>query len=149
MSSRVRFPVLPWEFSLKGRIPAVGWQYLSLRALLALHPSISPLTSWGQRNCVSWKSQPQKSVKILPCPGGKTTKSTRTCGALGKKWNFWYIPCPLHGPPIPPSFMSRLTNFNPQDGRTFVCINRKGKGSRSEFTGRSFFTDSKLRLKCD
>ena len=23
MRSRVRFPVLPWEFSLKGRIPAV------------------------------------------------------------------------------------------------------------------------------
>jgi len=24
MRSRVRFPVLPWEFSLKGRIPAVS-----------------------------------------------------------------------------------------------------------------------------
>ena len=45
---------------------------------------ISPLTSSGQRNCASWASQPQKSVTLLPCLGGKTTKSTRTCGALDK-----------------------------------------------------------------
>ena len=51
---------------------------LGLRALLALHPPISPLTSSGQRNCASWASQPQKSVTLLPCPGGRTTKSTRT-----------------------------------------------------------------------
>jgi len=54
-----------------------------LRALLALHPPISPLTSSGQRNRASWASQPRKSFTLLPCPGGKTTKSTRTCGALG------------------------------------------------------------------
>jgi len=48
-------------------------------ALLALHPPISPLTSLGQHNRASWASQPQKSVTLLPCPGGKTTKSTRTC----------------------------------------------------------------------
>jgi len=52
-------------------------------ALLALHPPISPLTSTGQRNCASWASQTQKSVTLLPCPGGKTTKSTRTCGGIG------------------------------------------------------------------
>jgi len=63
----------------------VGWQNLSLRALLALHPPISPLTSSGQRNCASWASQSQKSVTLLPCPGGRTTKSTRRCGGIGKE----------------------------------------------------------------
>ena len=33
-------------------------------------------SSSGQRNCASWASQPQKSVTLLPCPGGSTTKST-------------------------------------------------------------------------
>jgi len=85
MRFRVRFPVLTWEFSLKGRIPAVtmvwvGWYNLGLRAVLALHPPISPLTSSGQRNCASWASQPQKSVTLLPCPGRGTTKSISTCG---------------------------------------------------------------------
>ena len=55
--------------------------------LLTLHPPISPLTSSGQRNRASWASQPQKSVTLLPCPGGKTTKSTRTCGGIGGKKN--------------------------------------------------------------
>jgi hypothetical protein len=35
--------------------------------------------------CASWASQPQKSVTLLPCPGGKTTKSIRTCGGIGGK----------------------------------------------------------------
>jgi len=56
-----------------------------LKALLAL--SVSPLASSGQRNCASWASQPQKSVTLLPCPGGKTTKATRTCGDIGLKKN--------------------------------------------------------------
>jgi len=30
-------------------------------------------------------SQPQKSVTLLPCPGGKTTKSTRTCGGIERR----------------------------------------------------------------
>ena len=47
-----------------------------------LHPLISQLTSSGQCNHASWASQPQKSVTLLPCPGGKTTKFTRTCRAL-------------------------------------------------------------------
>ena len=38
--------------------------------------SITTHTPCGQRNCASWASQPQKSVTILPCPGGRTTKST-------------------------------------------------------------------------
>ena len=90
MRPRLRFPALPWEFSLKGRIPAVtmvwvGWYNLGLRALLALHPPISPLTSSRQRNCASWASQPEKSVTLLPCPEGRTTKSTRTRGGIGPK----------------------------------------------------------------
>ena len=56
-----------------------------LRALLALHPPISSLTSSGQRNHASWASQPQKSVTLLPCPGGRTTKSIRTFGGIGGK----------------------------------------------------------------
>ena len=88
--SRVRFPALPWEFSLKGRIPAVtmlwvSWYNLGLRALLALHPSISPLTSSWQRNCASWVSQTQKSVTLLSWTGGRTAKSTRTRGGIGPK----------------------------------------------------------------
>jgi len=55
------------------------------KALLALHPPISPLTSSGQRNRASWASQPQNSVTLLPCLGGRTTKSTRTCGGIGPK----------------------------------------------------------------
>jgi len=39
-------------------------------------PSITTNTPSGQRNCASWASQPQKSVTLLPCPGGRTTKST-------------------------------------------------------------------------
>ena len=50
-------------------------------------PSSSPLISSGQRNCASWASQPQKSVTLLPCPGGRTAKSTRTCGGIGPKKN--------------------------------------------------------------
>jgi hypothetical protein len=81
MRSWVWFPAPLWEFFLKGRIPAVtvvwvGWYNLGLRALMALHPPISPLTSSEQRNCVSWGSQTQKSVTLLPRPGGRTTKST-------------------------------------------------------------------------
>jgi len=89
MRSPFRFATLLWEFSLKGRIPAVNMVWVGLRALLALHPPISPLTSSGQRNRASWASQPQKSVTHLPCPGGKTTKSTRTCGGIGGGLFIW------------------------------------------------------------
>ena len=40
-------------------------------------PSITTHTPSGQRNCASWASQPQKSVTLLPCPGGRTTKSMK------------------------------------------------------------------------
>ena len=66
-------------------------------ALLALHPPRSPLTSSGQRNRASWASQPQKSVTLLSCLGGKATKSTRTCGALGGKKNYYYTCYHLYG----------------------------------------------------
>ena len=39
--------------------------------------SITTHTPSGQRNCALWASQPQKSVTLLPCPGGRTTKSTK------------------------------------------------------------------------
>jgi len=48
--------------------------------------SITTHTSSGRRNCASLASQPQKSVTLLPCPGGRTTKSTKGhVVALGKK----------------------------------------------------------------
>ena len=48
--------------------------------------SITTHTPSVQRNCASWASQPQKSVTFLPCPGRRTTKSTkRTCGGIGEK----------------------------------------------------------------
>jgi len=98
MRSRVRFPALPWEFSLMRRISAVTmvwvvWLNLGLRALLTLHPPISPLISSGQRNRASWASRPQKSVTLLPCPGGRTTKSTRTYGGNGPEKNFAFFCC--------------------------------------------------------
>jgi hypothetical protein len=82
MRSRVRFPVLPWEFFLEGG-DSLGDHGLGslvelrLRPLLVLHIHISPSTSSGQRNCASWASQPQKSITLRPQPGGETTKSVR------------------------------------------------------------------------
>ena len=43
------------------------------------------LTSSGQRNRASWASQHQKSVTLLPCPGGKTTKSVKDMWGIGLK----------------------------------------------------------------
>ena len=52
--------------------------------------SITTHTPSGQRNCASWASQPQKWVTLLPCPGGRTTKSTkRTCSGIGKLKLLW------------------------------------------------------------
>ena len=52
---------------------------------------ITTHTPSGQRNCASWSSQPQRPVPFLPCPGGRTTKSTkRTCGGIGKKKTFYF-----------------------------------------------------------
>ena len=39
--------------------------------------SITTHTPSGQRNCASWASQLQKSVTLLPCPGGRNTKPTK------------------------------------------------------------------------
>ena len=47
--------------------------------------SITTHTPSGQRNCASWASQPQKSVTLLPCPGGRTTKSTKDMWWHSKK----------------------------------------------------------------
>ena len=64
---------------------------------------ISPLTSSGQRSRASWASQPQTSATLLPQPGGKPRKFIRTCGVIGKKKIYIYIPpddglqiCPKH-----------------------------------------------------
>ena len=54
--------------------------------------SITTHTSLGQRNCASWASQPQKSVTLLPCPGGRTTKSTKDVWwHWGGKYIYIYI----------------------------------------------------------
>jgi len=39
--------------------------------------SITTHTSSGQSNCASLEPQSQKPVELLPCPGGRTTKSTK------------------------------------------------------------------------
>jgi hypothetical protein len=74
MKSRVWFPALPWDFSLIGE-DSHGDHGLGLRPLPVLHIHISPSTSSGQCNRASWGSQPRKSVKSQPQPGGETTKS--------------------------------------------------------------------------
>ena len=83
MRSRVRFPALPWEFSLKGKIPRGDHGLGRLVEFRFKAPpgttssSITTHTPSGQRNCASWASKPQKSVTLLPCPGGRTTKPTK------------------------------------------------------------------------
>jgi hypothetical protein len=69
VGSRVRFPAVPWGFYLEGEDPhgdhGLGSSVeLRLRPLLVLHIHISPSTSSGQRNCVSWVCQPQRSVTL-------------------------------------------------------------------------------------
>ena len=96
MRSRVRFPALPWVFSLKGKIPGstVGI-FLEGKDSHGDHGlgrlvecrfkappgttsfSITTHTPSGQRNCASWASQPRKSVTLLLCARGRTTKSTK------------------------------------------------------------------------
>ena len=39
--------------------------------------SVTTHTPSGQHNCASWAFQSQKLVTLLPCPGGRTTKSTK------------------------------------------------------------------------
>ena len=91
MRSRVRFPVLPWEFLLAGKIPVVTMVWVVSRFRLKARPgisfsSISPLTSSGQRSHASWASKPQKSATLSPQPGGKPRKFIRTCGGIaGRK----------------------------------------------------------------
>jgi hypothetical protein len=92
--SRVRFPVLTWGFFLEGEDShgdhGLGSLVeLRLRPLLVLH--ISPSTSSGERNCVLWASQPQKSVTLAPQQGGETTKSIRDMWWLWKKSSFYIL----------------------------------------------------------
>ena len=86
MRSRVRFPVLPWEFFLAGKDSRGdhGLGRFRFKAPPGISSScISPLTSSGQRSRVSLAFQPQKSATLSPQPGGKPRKFIRTCGALG------------------------------------------------------------------
>ena len=55
--------------------------------------SITTRTPSGQRNCASWAPQPQKSVTLLPCPGGRTTKSTKDMWWHWGKKIFCYLCC--------------------------------------------------------
>ena len=88
MRSRVRFPVLPWEFSLQGKIPVVTMVWLVSRFRLKAPPGIassciSPLTSSGQCSRTSWEPQPHTSATLSPQPAGKPRKFIRTCGDIG------------------------------------------------------------------
>ena len=54
--------------------------------------SINTHTPSGQCNCTSWASQSQKSVTLLPCPGGRTTKSTNDMWwHWGEEKNFLFL----------------------------------------------------------
>jgi len=53
--------------------------------------SITTYTPSGQGKCASWASQPLKSVTLLPCPGGRTTKSTRDIWWHWGKYIYIYI----------------------------------------------------------
>ena len=94
MRSRVRFPVLPWEFFLVGKIPVVTMVWVVSRFRLKAPPGISsscisPLTSSEQRSRASRASQPQKSATLSPQPGGKPRSSSKHVVALegGEKKN--------------------------------------------------------------
>ena len=102
MRSRVRFPALPWEFFLVGKIPTVTMVWVVSRLRLK-GPSwylifiyISPLSSMGQRSRTSWAHQPQKSATLSPQPGGKTTKFIRTGGGIRYRYIKWHNSQLLH-----------------------------------------------------
>ena len=63
--------------------------------------SITTHTPSGQRNCASWASQPQKSVTLLPCPGGRTTKTTKRTStectfSMVYELAWWWLDAPKH-----------------------------------------------------
>ena len=94
MRSQVRFPVLPWEFFLQGKIPVVTMVWVVSRFRFKAPPGISSscistLTSSGQRSRASWASQPQKSATLSPQPGGKPRRFIRTYGGIGRKINIY------------------------------------------------------------
>ena len=92
MRSRIRFPALPWEFSHgdHGLGKLVEFRFKAPPGTTS--PSITTHTPSGQRNCALLASQPQKSVTLLLCPGGRTTKSTKGhVVALEEKKIYIYI----------------------------------------------------------
>jgi hypothetical protein len=52
--------------------------------------SITTHTASGQRNCASRASQTQKTVTLLPCTGGRTTKSTKDRWGHSGGGNFFF-----------------------------------------------------------
>ena len=93
MRSRVRFPVLPWEFFLAVKYSrgdhGSGWLVdLGLRPLLVFHlPAYHH--SHHRDNVVAPHGRPnlRKSATLSPQPGGKPRKFIRTCGGIGEKKN--------------------------------------------------------------
>ena len=91
MRSRVRFPALPCEISLKGKIPAVAvvWvdkKNLGVRPLLALHPPPSPLTH-HRDNVAAPHGRSNLRSRLHSCHAqeGGPRSPQRTCGGIGKK----------------------------------------------------------------
>ena len=90
MRSRVRFPALPEGEDFHGDHGLGRWVEFRFKAPPGTtSPSITTHTPSGQLNCALWASQPQKSVTVLPCPGGRTTKSTKNMWWHWTKNNIW------------------------------------------------------------
>jgi hypothetical protein len=97
MRSRVRFPVLPWEFSLTGRDShsdhGLGSLLnLGLRSLLVLYAHTYHHSHHRGNVSVPYgRPQSQKSVTLRPQPGRGTTKSIWTCGGTGGEYIHIYV----------------------------------------------------------
>jgi hypothetical protein len=93
MRSRVRFPVLPWEFSLTGDDPHGGLGQVvcrrkASRPFLTHQVHISPVTLLGQRNCAPWTPQSQKLHYGHNQEGGGPQSPYGHVVALEKKYNY-------------------------------------------------------------
>ena len=89
MRSRVRFPVLPWEFLLEGEDSRgdhglgrlVDFRFKAPPGNTSSY--INTHTPSGQRNCASWASQPQKMVThFCHAREGEPRSPQSTCGGI-------------------------------------------------------------------
>jgi hypothetical protein len=93
--------------------------------------SITTYTSSGQRNCASRASQPQNSVIFLPCPGGRTTKSTKDMwwhwggGELYKFFQTYGFHAELYSVLLSAA-MKDVTNPNSNQPRSKSSVRRHG-----------------------